>query len=88
MRASQSESVTNDESLEQELFDTLAALAELRFHAAGPFGLVDDDHYWSLCVRERQLRRVLRNKQPATPIVQKGNGTSGPSARRADHQVR
>jgi alkylation response protein AidB-like acyl-CoA dehydrogenase len=55
---SRTKSVANNKHLQQELADVRAELEELRSQDDNPFALVDDDHYWSLCVRERQLLRA------------------------------
>ena len=52
----------NERSLREELSNVRAELAELRSRADGPVALVNDEPYWSLCVRERQLLRLLREE--------------------------
>ena len=55
--------MTNATRLQQELSDVRTELAELRSRAHGPVALANDDHYWSLCVRERQLLRLFRRER-------------------------
>jgi len=54
--------VTNDDRLTQELSDIVAELAELRSRADTLTALAEDDYYWSLCIREKRLRRLLADQ--------------------------
>ena len=56
-------SLTNETtSLQHELSEVRAEFADLRSRSGSAFALVDNDHYWSLCVQERQLLRLLHGE--------------------------
>jgi hypothetical protein len=55
--------MTNETRLQQELSDVRVELAELRSRSDNTAALANDDHYWSLCVRERQMLRLFRRER-------------------------